>query len=649
VINMVPSMVEQDGRRILELGRHIYPMPVAIACGRVLRSRNASGGVDACLKAAEVLTRYISAVALASYNSIDKTLVIQPLAQLEGNLAFGVFLSVIQQVARLSSDHPVAQLLAQGFKYKKRGRQNVTGPTDSALVALLELRNELGHDLRNLDEARALSIVRDRSPVDILVAALTGSGEILKLPLFVIEDQQYSRECINGSRLMLMGESADPIPERIQIQSVPGGFASTHTPYIAVGDLAISLPPSVLWDIDQQSQRYSIFFIDGIQPHSLRYKTIEGNDHPSPPHAVSEFISLVSGESRQEPDKITLLNGFSLSREWRERRQHIEESTLRQEGRIDWTSYDAETIKWFALLIKSSVDDPSDAIKDILLEGRDTFEEHEIRQLNLLFGNSKLVRSEVRRDIADLRFIDEATGRPTRRELIETDNLLITLKKAVGFLARELDLDGLEAEGLATTEGTFDYIALREVLVNQIVHQDYKDQSAAAQVEIYDDRVSVFNTGHSLMNPDQLFEGGKSQSRNPLIARALRLAGFAEISGSGIRALQRACQIARRPVPVIKSDPKANTFTLIIDWSERGDEKDAYWHTLLGISISPAQAEVLNVIALNPSVTISAIEAQTGLDIESIASALDFLELQVLVTSDDSNYRLSDHLREQLG
>jgi DNA-binding MarR family transcriptional regulator len=70
---------------------------------------------------------------------------------------------------------------------------------------------------------------------------------------------------------------------------------------------------------------------------------------------------------------------------------------------------------------------------------------------------------------------------------------------------------------------------------------------------------------------------------------------------------------------------------------------------MLGISISPAQAEVLNVIALNPSVTISAIEAQTGLDIESIASALDFLELQVLVTSDDSNYRLSDHLREQLG
>lgn len=284
----------------------------------------------------------------------------------------------------------------------------------------------------------------------------------------------------------------------------------------------------------------------------------------------------------------------------------------------------------------------------MLLDGRDTFEQHEVRQLNLLFGNSHLVRSEVQRDIADFRFADKNSGRSTRRELIEKDNLLITLKKAVSFLARELDLDGLDAENLTTAEGSFDYITLREVLVNQIVHQDYQDQSAAAQVEIYVDGVSAFNTGHSLVNPDKLLEGGKSQSRNPLIARALRLAGFAEISGSGIRALQRACQIAKRPIPVIQSDPKANTFTLMINWSERGDEKDAYWRTLLGISINPVQAEVLNFIVQNPSVTISAIEAQTGLDLESIASALDFLELQVLVASDDSNYRISDHLRERL-
>ena len=50
----------------LRRGSLIYPMPVAIACGRVLRARTAAERVNACLKAAEVLTRYLAAVAVAS-------------------------------------------------------------------------------------------------------------------------------------------------------------------------------------------------------------------------------------------------------------------------------------------------------------------------------------------------------------------------------------------------------------------------------------------------------------------------------------------------------------------------------------------------------------------------------------------------------
>lgn len=37
------------------------------------------------------------------------------------------------------------------------------------------------------------------------------------------------------------------------------------------------------------------------------------------------------------------------------------------------------------------------------------------------------------------------------------------------------------------------------------------------------------------------------------------------------------------------------------------------------------------------------------MDVEDIADALDFLELQVLVEQDESNYRLAQHLRGKLG
>jgi hypothetical protein len=55
----------------LRRGSLIYPTPVAIACGRVLRAGRPRSASDACLKAAEVLTRYLAAVAVASFASRD--------------------------------------------------------------------------------------------------------------------------------------------------------------------------------------------------------------------------------------------------------------------------------------------------------------------------------------------------------------------------------------------------------------------------------------------------------------------------------------------------------------------------------------------------------------------------------------------------
>src|SRR5215471_7268904 len=84
----------------------IYPQPVAIACGRVLRAMSHSERLDACLRAAEVLTRYIAAVALSSCAAREGGDGLN-IATLEGNLAFGHFLSTAQQVANIEGPHPL--------------------------------------------------------------------------------------------------------------------------------------------------------------------------------------------------------------------------------------------------------------------------------------------------------------------------------------------------------------------------------------------------------------------------------------------------------------------------------------------------------------------------------------------------------------
>ena len=84
----------------------------------------------------------------------------------------------------------------------------------------------------------------------------------------------------------------------------------------------------------------------------------------------------------------------------------------------------------------------------------------------------------------------------------------------------------------------------------------------------------LFNAGHSLVDVTRLEEGGSSQARNPLVARAIRLVGFAEIAGSGLRILHSAWRGAHRPPPKIVSDRDANNFTLTLDWRPLADLHD---------------------------------------------------------------------------
>ena len=630
----------------LRRGSLIYPSPVAIACGRVLRARTASERVNACVKGAEVLTRYLAAVAVASFATREDDCDTQ-LSELTGNLSFGHFLTIVQEVAGAKGLHPVASLLAQGFKKTKRNQDVLRGKTDAALVALLEFRNELGHELRNLDEAKAVAIEAGQAPIARLLDALDGVEAILSKPLFVVENQEWTRDAIIIRRLLLMGESSDPTPQFIKVDR-EAGVESIGTPYMAVNKTCLQLPPWLLWGVDQKRQNFAILFLDSVDGSRARYCTIDGSEQDRS-DGITEIIRALSSGARRTPDTVVLIDGRHLAHEWADARERIEEGGRRQDGLVDWHAFDPATVTWFAGLLEPGTADAHATIRERLLDGRFYVEPDELRQLRLLFGSPAAVRSELQRDVLDLRVIDPDTQRPSQRELVESANLLEALKRAIRFFAAHAGMGEIAPEELRNTAGSLDYIVLREIFVNQAVHQDYRDSSAAGQIEIHPSKVTVFNTGYSLVAPEKLLDGGKSQSRNPLIARALRSIGFAEIAGSGIRAVHRACQRAKRKAPTFESNEAANTFSLTLDWSEGTADVDTYWRTLVGVDLTQQQAAVLNAIANAPGVTIAAIEKATELDTEDIIEALDFLVLQVLVEQDESNYRLAEHLRGKLG
>lgn len=86
--------------------------------------------------------------------------------------------------------------------------------------------------------------------------------------------------------------------------------------------------------------------------------------------------------------------------------------------------------------------------------------------------------------------------------------------------------------------------AIREIILNMVVHRDYRDSSDSV-IKIFDDRIEFFNPGDlydGLTIEELLSNNYKSKTRNKLIALMFKECGFIEKYGSGIGRIKKLCK-----------------------------------------------------------------------------------------------------------
>jgi ATP-dependent DNA helicase RecG len=84
--------------------------------------------------------------------------------------------------------------------------------------------------------------------------------------------------------------------------------------------------------------------------------------------------------------------------------------------------------------------------------------------------------------------------------------------------------------------------ALRESIVNAVLHRDYVEMGARVMVEVFDDRVEISDPGGlpPSLKPEEF--GTRSVLRNPEIADLLLRTGYIERMGTGIKRIEDLCQ-----------------------------------------------------------------------------------------------------------
>jgi ATP-dependent DNA helicase RecG len=95
--------------------------------------------------------------------------------------------------------------------------------------------------------------------------------------------------------------------------------------------------------------------------------------------------------------------------------------------------------------------------------------------------------------------------------------------------------------------------AVREAVVNVVVHADYSQRGAPIRLSLFDDRLEVENPGllpFGLTVED--LPRGVSKLRNRVIGRVFQALGLIEQWGSGIQRMTAACRSARLAAPVFE-------------------------------------------------------------------------------------------------
>lgn len=111
----------------------------------------------------------------------------------------------------------------------------------------------------------------------------------------------------------------------------------------------------------------------------------------------------------------------------------------------------------------------------------------------------------------------------------------------------------------------FPQIAVREALMNAIVHRNYAIEGRGIEIAIYQDRMEILSPGMLLSTvslDDIRGLKGVHESRNPLVARVLREVGFIREMGEGMRRIFNVMRSSALAEPELESDTTGFNVTL---------------------------------------------------------------------------------------
>jgi ATP-dependent DNA helicase RecG len=142
----------------------------------------------------------------------------------------------------------------------------------------------------------------------------------------------------------------------------------------------------------------------------------------------------------------------------------------------------------------------------------------------------------------------EGTGKlKTKLDVPGTKGYAVGFQELIEFIQMQTTGNEIIEKAIRQTAKMYPEIAVRELVANALIHQDFLETGSMIMIEIYSDRIEISNPGLPLISIDRFIDEYKC--RNEKLADILRRLGICEEKSSGIDKVVDAAEVYQLPAP----------------------------------------------------------------------------------------------------
>lgn len=124
----------------------------------------------------------------------------------------------------------------------------------------------------------------------------------------------------------------------------------------------------------------------------------------------------------------------------------------------------------------------------------------------------------------------------------------VVFEDLLSYIEDKLPSNEIIEKALRKEVKMYPRIAIRELVANALIHQDFTEVGSGPMVEIFSDRIEISNPGQPLISVLRLIDHSP-QSRNEKLAALMRRMKMCEERGSGIDKVIDAVEVFQLPAP----------------------------------------------------------------------------------------------------